>query len=75
MNPLFAFMLFANSGDVDPDSLTQELAGLPDFYLPNVVCFLDGCVLVKAGLVSDGGEYRLGSLDMNCHSLLTRDDV
>src|SRR5262245_12384225 len=41
-NPLFSFMLFVDSGDVDEKDLRLEYSGFSDEYLPNVVCFADG---------------------------------
>lgn len=74
-NPLFSFMLFVDSGDLTPKRLLLEYAELPDLFLPNIICFLDGRVVLKAELNPEGGNYKLGGIDMNCHAIVSRDDI
>ena len=47
-NPHFSFMLFTDSGDFDKNDLLEHYSTSPYEYLPNVVCFLDGNVVIKS---------------------------
>ncbi len=74
-NPLFSFMLFGDSGDLDTAALTQEYADCDDPHLPNIVCFLDGRVAAKATLVAAAnGKYGFGVFETDCHRRLTQED-
>jgi len=74
-NPLFAFMLFVNTGDLDIADLAQQYCSVPAQSLPNAVCFLDGSIIVKAEVRDAEGAYHLGPINMSSHHIATRDDL
>lgn len=47
-NPLFKFMFFVNSGDLDIDELAKTLESYDQKHIPNLICFLDKGVILKA---------------------------
>lgn len=47
-NPLFKFMFFVNSGDLDIAELGKLLSAYDQKHLPNFICFLDKGVVLKA---------------------------
>jgi hypothetical protein len=49
-NPMFAFIVFVNSGDVSRKELLREYAKAPGPFIPNAVCFLNGSAINKAKL-------------------------
>ncbi len=74
-NPLFSFMFFVDSGDIDEKHLRAEYSNLSDEYLPNIICFADGKVIVKANLIPTDEGLKVGSMDANSHSILSRNDL
>ncbi len=74
-NPLFSFMIFANSGDLEVTDIATIFSKLPDSYLPNIICFLDGRIIVKASIIEEENSYKVGSIEMNCHKILNKDDI
>jgi hypothetical protein len=53
-NPLFAFMVFASSGDFSPDDVRDFYRVTPDAQIPNAVCLIDQCVVMN--MIVDRGE-------------------
>lgn len=74
-NPLFSFMLFVDSGDLDEKDLRSEYSKFSDEYLPNIVCFADGKVIAKAELIERQGNFSVGSIESNTHKISSRDDT
>ena len=75
LNPMFAFLVFADSGDVAVGNLIEPYNTIPDDLLPNLVCFLDGKLIVKASLLETGAGTALGAIDAQTHHITTRDDI
>jgi len=57
-NPLFAFMVFASSGDFSPDDVKEFYKNTPDAQIPNAVCLIDRCVIMNMH-VNRGDDGRL----------------
>jgi hypothetical protein len=57
-NPLFSFMLFVSANDLDTSQIAHLYSSTANDSLPNVVCFLDRCVIVNVRTSS-------GSLHLN----------
>jgi hypothetical protein len=74
-NPLFAFMLFVDSGDVDEKDLLSEYSKYSDEFLPNIVCFADGRILAKAEMMEREGAFVVGPMDTGAHRIISRDDI
>lgn len=74
-NPLFSFMFFVDSGDLTVKAITEEYAQLSNEYLPNIVCFAGGKVLVKAELLEKDNAYQGGPIDGNSHRISSRTDI
>jgi hypothetical protein len=52
-NPLFKFMFFVDSGDLDLSQLGVVLGSYANIDLPNVMCFLDRGIVLKAEATLD----------------------
>jgi len=74
-NPLFSFMLFVDSGDVNEKDIRSEYSQFPDEQLPNIVCFADGRVIAKAELIERDGKYVVGSMETGSHKIISRNDI
>jgi hypothetical protein len=74
-NPLFSFMLFVDSGDLDVGSLISTYSSLDSKTLPNIICFADGRVIVKAEVKQTGEKFQIGNIDTNSHRILSRNDI
>ena len=48
LNQIFTFMLFIHSGDASTDEIKEIYGSTDDNNLPDIVVFLNGCVVVKA---------------------------
>ena len=75
LNPMFSFLVFADSGDVAIGDLIEPYTLIPDVLLPNLVCFLDGKLIVKASVLKTGAGIALGAMDAQTHHIITRDDI
>lgn len=78
-NPLFTFMMFVDIGDATVDQLVKELQPLylemPDQYLPNIICFLNGVVVTKAEVSLEENNQRLIAIDADSQRIVTREDT
>jgi hypothetical protein len=74
-NPIFSFMFFVDSGDLNVASLIPEYSTIASELLPNIVCFADGKVIVKAEVVDRDGALEIGNIESNSHRIASRDDV
>lgn len=67
-NPLFKFMFFVNSGDVDYSALCNELNSYSYKDIPNVIVFLDKGIILKAEAnqtkASAGVQWNIGKVDL-----------
>jgi hypothetical protein len=64
-NPLFSFMLFVSSSNLQISHIMELYASKPASELPNVLCFLDKGVVVNAKvLTTEGGHESLGSINI-----------
>lgn len=74
-NPLFSFMIFVDSGDLNVQSLISDYSSIDSETLPNIVCFADGRVIVKAEILLKNGNLQIGNIETNSHRITSRDDV
>lgn len=72
-NPLFSFVLFADSGDFEKDDVLEHYSTSDYKQLPNIVCFLDGRVLTKSDVISKPGKPALGNFFVDSHTVHSGD--
>lgn len=63
-NPLFKFMFFVDSGDLDIPKLKEILDGVEDKYLPNFICFLNKGILVKSHPIGESPDLKQGPIEL-----------
>ena len=66
-NPLFKFMFFVDSNDFKINDIKDLLIKTDDKYLPNLICFLEKGIIVKANIISEGNEgnnFSLGPIEL-----------
>jgi hypothetical protein len=74
-NPLFAFIVFFDSGDVTRIDLCREYCTNNDDNLPAIAAFLDGSVVVKAELLPFDGKSKMGAIQLDPLNIVSRSDV
>ncbi len=63
-NPLFKFMCFVDSNDFKLDQFKEISKSYADKYLPNIICFMDKGVVVKAKIRKTQKGFELGNLEL-----------
>jgi hypothetical protein len=62
LNQIFTFMLFIDSGEASTDDIKEIYLSTDDNFLPDVVVFLNGCVVVKATIEDNKFQiYKYGN--------------
>lgn len=57
LNKLYSFMLFIDSGDLKNEDIIEIYKNTNEQFLPNILVFLDKCIVVKATLTDDKMNY------------------
>ena len=73
-NPLFSFMLFADKGDFNVESIIELYSTTDHRFLPNIVVFLDGLVIAQSEITAKANRPHLGSLILDSHMVATCDN-
>jgi hypothetical protein len=74
-DPLFQFAVFFDSGDLSDGSMIEEYSSMPDEYLPVGAFFLDGHMVAKAGVLSQGKQFEIGAFDFEPTRVVQRRDI
>ncbi|MFW2567472.1 DUF6602 domain-containing protein [Aliarcobacter butzleri] len=57
LNKLYSFMLFIDSGDLKNEDIIEIYKNTNEEFLPNILVFLDKCIVIKATLTDDKMNY------------------
>jgi hypothetical protein len=53
----------------------ETYTSTPDYLLPNILCCLDGTIVVKAEVSPNEPIKKIKSINMDCHEILSKDGI